>query len=133
MKNFRVAFEAWEEGSFEDARRGQNLFGYQEICCHIIFNMNMDEQFTRKARYVAGGHNTDPPSSITYSSIVSIYSIRITFTLAALNDVDIRAADIRNEYLNAKYQEKIWKVAGTEFFSEKGKVMLVVRALYGLK
>ena len=74
MKNFRVAFEAWEEGSFEDARRGQNLFGYQEICCHIIFNMNMDKQFTRKACYVAGGHNTDPPSSITYSSIVSIYS-----------------------------------------------------------
>ena len=29
MKNVRVAFEAWEEGSLEDARRGQTLVGYQ--------------------------------------------------------------------------------------------------------
>ena len=42
MKNFRVAFEAWEEGSLEDARRGQKLVGYQEIRCHMIFYIKMD-------------------------------------------------------------------------------------------
>ena len=31
MKNVCVAFEAWEGGSLEDARRGQKLVGYQEI------------------------------------------------------------------------------------------------------
>ena len=90
----------------EDARRGQNLAGYQEICCHMIFYIKMDGRFTRKACYVAGGHTTDPPSSITYSSVVSRDSIRIEFTLAALNGVDIRAADIGNSYLNAKCQKK---------------------------
>ena len=66
MKNVRVAFEAWEEGSLNDARRGQKLLWYQKIRCHTIFDINMDGQFTRKARYVAGGHTTDPhpPSRI---------------------------------------------------------------------
>ena len=65
MNNVRVDFEAWEEGSLDDARRGQKLVGYQEICCHMIFDINMDGQFTRKACYVAVGHTTDTPTSIT--------------------------------------------------------------------
>ena len=60
-------------------------------------------------------------------------STRIAFTLEALKDLEIRAADIGNLYLNAKCREKIWTVTGTEFGSEKGKVMLVVRSLYCLK
>ena len=83
----------------------------------------MDGRCTCKACYVAGGHTTDPPSSITYSSVVSRDSTRIAFTLAALNGVEIRSADIGNVYLNVKCREKIWTVAGTEFGSEKGKVM----------
>ena len=98
----RVAFESWEEGSLEDAIRVQKLVGYQEICCHMIFDIKMDGRFTRKARYVASGHTTDPPYPITYSSVLSIHSIRIEFTLAALNGLDIRASDIGNSYLNAK-------------------------------
>ena len=117
----------------EDARLSQKLVGYQEICCHMIFDIKMDKKFTHKARYDAGGHTTDPPSSITYSRVVSRYSIRIVLTLAALNGVEIRLADIGNKYLNAKCPEKIWTVAGTKFVSEKVKVMLVVRAIYGLK
>ena len=102
MNNVCVSFEAWEEGSLEDARRGQKLVGYQEIHCHMIFDINMDGRFTCKARYVAGGHTTDPPSSITYSSVVFRDSVRILFTLAALKDIDIISADIGNAYLNAK-------------------------------
>ena len=103
----------------EDARRGQKLVGYQEIRCHMIFDNKMDGRFTRKARFVVGGHTTDTPSSIKYYSVVSMDSIRIAFTLAALNGVEIRAADIGNAYLNAKCREKIWTVAGTNFGSEK--------------
>ena len=117
----------------EDARCGQKLVVYQQICFHMIFDIKMDRRFTRKACYVAGGHTTDPLFSITYSSIVSRDSIRIAFALAALNGVEIRAADISSAYLNSECQEKIWTVAGTEFGSEKGRVMLVVCALYGLK
>ena len=133
MKNVRVAFEAWEKGSLYDARRSQKLVGYQEIRCHMIFDIKMVGRFTCKTRYVASSHTTDPPSAITYYNGVYIDSVRIVFTLAALNDVEIRAAGIGNAYLNAKCRENIWTVAGTEFGSEKGKAMLVFRALYGLK
>ena len=68
-----------------------------------------------------------------YSSVFPRDNINTLFTLSALNNVEISSADIGNAYLNAKCQEKIWTVAGTEFGSEKGKVMLVVRALSGLK
>jgi hypothetical protein len=49
------------------------------------FEVKMD--FTRKARFVAGGHMTDPPTEITYSSVVSRDSIRIGFLIAALNEL----------------------------------------------
>ena len=87
MNNVCVSFEAWEEGSLEDARCGQKLVGYQEIRCHIIFDINMDGRFTRKDYYVDDGHTNDTPSSITYSSVVSRDSIRISFILSVLNDV----------------------------------------------
>ena len=132
MKNVRPAFTA-SDTPLSEARTGKKLVGYQEIGCHMIFDIKMDGKFTRKARFVAGGHTTDPPSSTTYSSVVSRDSVRIAFLLAALNDLDIWTADIGNAYLNAPCREKIWTLAGSEFGSEKGLVMIVTRALYGLK
>ena len=41
--------------------------------------------------------------------------------------------NVRNAYLNASCREKIWFVAGTEHGEKKGKAMVLVRALYGLK
>jgi hypothetical protein len=72
----------------------------------MIFDIKMD--FTRKAHFVAGGHMTDPPDTITYSSVVSCDSVRIAFLLAALNDIDIRACDIGNAYLNVSPREKVY-------------------------
>jgi hypothetical protein len=42
--------------------------GHTWTPCHMVFAIKMD--FTCKARFVAGGHNTDPPSSFTYTSVV---------------------------------------------------------------
>ena len=133
MKNVHVAFEAWEEGSLDNSRRGQKLAEYQEIRCDIIFDINMDGKCKRNTRYVAGGQTPCHASSILYYRVVSRHSIIIAFTLSSLNDVEIRAADICNAYLNKRCRKKIWTVAGTEFGSEKVKVMLVVRTLYVLK
>jgi Reverse transcriptase (RNA-dependent DNA polymerase). len=60
----------------------------------MIFDIKMDGKFTRKARLVAGGHTTDPPASATYSSVVSRDSVRIAFMMAALNDLEVCAADV---------------------------------------
>ena len=89
--------------------------------------------FTRKARFVAGGHTTETPESITYSNVVSRDSFRLALTIAALNGVDVISCDLENAYLNAMCCENIWFEGGTECGEEKGKVMIVVRAFYGLK
>ena len=105
--------------------------GYKEIRCHMIFDIKMD--FTRKARYVAGGHLADAPSSQTYASVVSRDSVRIALMIAALNELDVFSADIQNAYLNAKSREKLWCRAGKEFGPNEGCVVVIVRALYGMK
>jgi hypothetical protein len=77
---------------------------------------------------------TDPPPTLTYSSVVSRDSVRIAFMLAALNDVDLLAADIGNAYLNAPTRERVYTTAGLEFGAElQGQSVLIIRALYGLK
>ena len=93
----------------------------------------MGENFRRKERMVAGGHVNDVSSSITYSSVVSRDSVRTIFMIAALNDLKVLSCDIKNAYLTATTREKIWTIARPEFGSEKGSIMMVVRALYGLK
>ena len=126
MKNVRIAFEKHE-------RSPKDLVGYQEVKCHMIFDVKMGENFRRKARMVAGGHKTVTPPTLTYSSVVSRDSVRIALTLAALNGLKVLSDDIQNAYLTAKCREKIWIVAGPEFGDEEGENMIIVRALYGLK
>jgi hypothetical protein len=125
MKNVMPAFK------FTDNVDGKETIGLQKIKCHMIFDVKMD--FTRKARFVAGGHMTEPPASITYSSVVARDSVRIAFMLAALHEVDVLAADIGNAYLNAPCREKVYCMCGPEFGPNEGKTALIVRALYGLK
>jgi hypothetical protein len=59
--------------------------------------------------------------------------VRITLTLAALNDLDVEMADIENAYLTAPLTENVWTVLGPEYGDDAGKRALIVRALYGLK
>jgi hypothetical protein len=60
MTAIRIAFDIKAKGSPEP-------LGFQYIDCHMIFDVKMD--FTRKARFVAGGHMTEPPASLTYASV----------------------------------------------------------------
>ena len=127
MRNNRIAFEKFE-GNADDIPPG-----YQEVRCHMVFDVKIGENFRRKARMCAGGHTTTTPTSLTYSSVVSRDSVRIALTVAALNGLSVLACDIQNAYLTAKCREKIWTRAGPEFGSERGEIFLVTRALYGLK
>jgi hypothetical protein len=70
---------------------------------------------------------------MTYASVVSREYVRIAITLAALNDLDVKMADIENAYLTAPITEKVLNVLGPEFGNDAGKRALIVRALYGLK
>ncbi len=114
----------------------KDLVGYQEITGHMIFDVKLGENFRRKARFVADGHKTNTPTSVTYSTVVSRNSVRICLTLAALNDLDVLAADIVENayYLTAPCREKVWLCGGgAKFGHRQGKVLVVRKALYGLK
>jgi hypothetical protein len=124
MKKNAVAFKILEDGE-------QPPMGLQWIPFHMIFDVKCD--FTRKAKFVAGGHWTDAPTQPTYSSVVTKDSIRIAFLIAALNDLDIMS-DAGNAYLQASAREKVHTTAGPEFGPNNvGKTVVAIRAMYGLK
>ena len=125
MGAVRVAFAIMGEDE-------QPLPGSQYMDCHMVFDVKLDG-FKRKARMVAGGHMVDAPSVMTYSSVVSRETVRIAFTYAALNDLEVKASDVQNAYLTAPCEENVWTVLGPEFGEDAGKSARVVRALYGLK
>jgi len=106
--------------------------GYKHIPCHMIFDVKM-VGLVRKARFVAGGHLTDPPAESVYSSVVTCESVKIMFLIVALNGLDILGADVQNAYINAATNEKVYTTAGPEFGSREGRPAIIVRALYGLK
>ena len=89
--------------------------------------------FTRKARWVKDGHRTEDPLGTNYAGVVSRDSVRIAFTLAAMNGLDICAADIQNAYIQAPTSEKHYIIFGPEFGEHQGKKALICRALYGGK
>ena len=49
--------------------------------------MNID--FTRKARWLAVGHKTPDPIMSTCAGVVSKESVRMAFTYAVLNNLDV--------------------------------------------
>ena len=64
---------------------------FQYINCYIVFYINLDD-FQRKACQVVGGHMTHIPDTITYSSVVTRETVWITLTMAALHDLEVKAA-----------------------------------------
>ena len=125
VRNVGVAFEVLTYGK-------QAPPGWSKVTGHLIWDLKMD--FTRKARWVLDGHKTASPIGSTYAGVVSRESVRIAFTYAALNGLDVCAADIQNAYLQAPSSQKEYIICGPEFGLENvGNVALIHRALYGGK
>lgn len=125
MQNVGIAFEILEAGESAPP-------GWRKASGHLIWDCKMD--FTRKARWVLDGHKQPNPELSTYAGVVSRESVRIAFTYAALNGLNVCAADIQNAYLQSPSSQKDYIICGDEFGLEnKGKVALIRRALYGGK
>ena len=125
MHNNSIAFQVLDDGVKAPP-------GWAKVTGHLVSDVKMD--FTRKARWVLDGHKTPDPIGSTYAGVVSRESVRIAFTYAALNDIDVFAADVRNAYLQAPSSQKDYIICGPEFGLENvGKIALIQRALYGGK
>jgi hypothetical protein len=123
MSHVKVSFTLLEEGKkelVEDSKR---------IPCHMIFDVRFN--FTRKAQFIAGGHITDLPTSLKYSSVVAWGSL--AFLIIALNDLDILTANVSNAYLNAHIKKRVHTICGSDGPSFIGIIAVIIRALYNLK
>ena len=69
----------------------------------MIFDVKTD--LSRKARLVAGGHLTDPQKDSVHSSTVSRDSVFITFTINALNGLEVLAGNVQNAFFNAPMKQ----------------------------
>jgi hypothetical protein len=105
--------------------------GHRKIRVHLVFDVKHDGR--HKARLVADGHLTDVPLESVYSGVVSLRGIRILVFLAELNQLETWAMDIGNAYLEAVTSEKLYIIAGAEFGDQKGHVLIIHKALYGLR
>jgi hypothetical protein len=104
---------------------------YLFIRVHFVFDVKHD--LRRKSRLVAGGHMTAPPKDSVYSGVVTLRSLRLCMLLAELNGLKVEAADIGNAYLEAYTKEKVYIIAGPEFGDRQGHVLIIIKALYGLR
>mgnify|MGYP000857273362 FL=1 len=86
-----------EYNTFREVSEHELPAGYKRIPYQIIFDVKFD--LRRKARLVAGGHRTDPPKEDIYSGVVGMDTVRMGFLIAAINHLDICAADIGNAFL----------------------------------
>ena len=105
--------------------------GYTRIPMHMCFAVKWDGR--RKARLVAGGNWTEPDGTDIYSGVVSNEAVRMGLFLAQHNDLDVMVGDIGNAYLHSYTQEKIYTVAGPEFGRHQGRILKIIKALYGLR
>ena len=125
MLNVGIVFEVLQTGE-------KPLPGWSKVTGHLIFDVKMD--FTRKARWVLDGHKTPDTVGYTYAGVVSRESVRISFSYAAINVIDVFAADSRNAYLQDPSSQKYLIICGEEFGLENvGKVVSIYWALYGGK
>jgi len=125
MHNVGIAFEM-----LDDEKRPP--VGWKQVTGHSVFDLKID--FTRKVRWVLDGHKTGTPDKSAHAGVVSRESVCVAFTCAALNDLDVCAADAQNAHLQAPSSQKDCIICGAEFGIENvGKKALVRRALCGGK
>ena len=105
--------------------------GHKKIKVHLVYAVKHDGR--HKARLVADGHLTDVPLESVYSGVVSLRGIRLVAFIAELNNLQLWSTDIGNAYLEATTKERLVIIAGPEFAELEGHVLVIQKALYGLR
>ena len=97
----------------------------------MIFEVKVDGR--RKGRLVCGGHLVDPRGISTRSTVVKGISVRLLDMIAHRDNLTILHGDVGNAFITANCLEEIHSVAGPEFGDREGAILVINKALYGLR
>ena len=92
-----------------------------------------------KARLVVQGFSQMPGVDFfdTYTPVTKMATIRTVLAFTARHDYKIHQVDIKNAFLNSKFEEQeviyMKLPPGVELTKEKGKVLRLLKPLYGLR
>jgi hypothetical protein len=68
-----------------------------------------------------------------YAATLAIRNFRALIAIANYFDLELKQYNVLTAFLNAKINRKLYAKTPKAFYHIKGKIMLVLRALYGLK
>ena len=68
-----------------------------------------------------------------YAPVLSRDGVWIGLILESLNGLDVKFVNVQNAYLNEKIKEKLWFPYSQEFGVHKCRLVVVIRALCGMK
>ena len=122
----------FEYGTFKDLGiDGIPPEDYKKIVCSWVVDVKHD--LRHRARCVAGGHLTPPEQEDAYSGVCSLRNFRLALLIGVINNLKYMVGDVGSAYLEAFTREKVYFIAGPEFGELEGHVLLIVKALYGLR
>ena len=104
---------------------------FQKTTLTMIFDVKHD--LRRKARLVAGGHLIDAFDVDIYSSTVKLISVKLLHVIAHKMNLKQLCGDVSNAFPTAWTNEKVYDRAGPEFGVLEGQIVIIRKALYGLR
>ena len=104
---------------------------YQYVKLKMIYEVKNDGR--RKGRLVAEGQHVDPRGLSLYSSVVKTISVRLLDIIADRDGLEILCGDVGNAFVTANCLEKVYSRAGPEFGDKEDAILILSRALYGLR
>ena len=105
-----------------------DLVCYYQITGHLLFDIRLGENFSRKVRYCSAVNNTGP-EFFTYITIVDWYSVSNIMFIVAINDIQILRAYLHNSFLKVHNCYKPTLYQGHNFFPWKDFSSLLGRFL----
>jgi hypothetical protein len=121
-----------ERDTFNDLGKGRPPpRDHHKIRVHFVCDVRHDLRL--KSRLLAEGNHAAPPKDSVCSGVVTLRSLHVCMLLAELNGIKVEAADVGNACLEACTKEKLCVVAGPKFGDQQGNVMVIVKALHGLR
>ena len=104
---------------------------YKWTTLHL--NFEVKECGRRKARLVAGGHLVKLEGIHSRSTVVRGVSVRTMDIIAHSRKYETLHGDIGNAFVTAPCLEKVYSRCGPEFGELEDCIVIIVKALYGLK